>query len=48
MSFIIIDVGSLREPLCYEPHFVYHHHIVHIPLLEEHPFEPDLTLGAWG
>jgi hypothetical protein len=50
VSFILIDAGSLREPLCYKSHFVSHHLIVHIPLSDEHPFEPnwDNIGGVWA
>ena len=38
VSFIIVDVESLHEPLCHKPHFVSYHMTVFITLLEEDPF----------
>ena len=38
VNLIIIDTGSLREPLCHHPRFVSYHHTKFIPLSEEDPF----------
>jgi hypothetical protein len=39
ICLIEINVGSLREPLCYKSRFVPHHLIVLILLADENPFE---------
>jgi hypothetical protein len=39
LCFIEINVGSLCEPLCNQPRFIFYHLIVFISFSNEHPFE---------